>query len=184
MSLRTCAFFCAFVLSATSAAGTPIILPEKFEAVNEAALKPGPCAGEQAAMYCRNFPWVPKPDEGAFGSGSLITLVVRNEIPPEHELKKILFGVLDERRLETFALMILSSDGMIRAVNQSGFTNILVLFRNTDSPPKTIAAFIAPRTALQNFTSGLGKEWRKTLPDAVGWEPPKEFAPFYQFETF
>ena len=150
----------------------------------EQSLQGGACATSSVSEFCRNFPWTPRAHEGAFGTDSMVTFLVTDDVPSDSEMSRFLFGVLQQRRLEVLALLLLSSQKMSSALDRSSFGSVLVVVRSNDRPPRTIAALFTARSAISNFSSSLAKKWRTELIDAVGWEPPKEFVPFYQFKTF
>ena len=177
-------FFFLIVCSFSTYAQQPLTLPITIAELEAALADTGLCNQVSAAEVCRSLPWIARGDEGAIIVRSTLVIFLRQKPPmssPETLISK-LEEVYSSRRLEIKSLMYLSSSLMSASLTRSDITNLLVILFDPLTPKRSV--LFSSRSGVINFLSSTSKVWQQEITDSLTWEPPKDFKPFYQFESF
>jgi len=139
------------------------------------------CSSPLTSPICRAFPWNPNDKEGVTIAKNIAVIIVRATPPQDHPFFGLIDGVLKARKHEVYAALLLTEVSMRTALESGPFSDVLLILR--DENQVNVAAFQAPRATIIS-NPFLNEEWKTSMKDKVGWEPPKDFQPFYQFQSF
>lgn len=165
------------------------ILPEKLnlsvslDEIEQTIREKPPCSELRATSVCRAWQWVLREDEGIFSVGPLGVIVISNNPPPNSEASILFRSLGSDRILESTIVFSLSSASFSVALAKSSYTSFLILLRDSKSK-KIVAGLLTSQQGFLNFYAQNGVKWLEELKTQPAWFFPKDFTPFYQFESF